>query len=62
MVQSGGLSVTVRADPRVTPLGRRLRRTKLDELPQLRDVLRSDMSFEGPRPEDPSYVALYTDE
>jgi lipopolysaccharide/colanic/teichoic acid biosynthesis glycosyltransferase len=62
MVPSGGSSVTVFADPRITPTGRAVRQLKLDELPQLFNVLRGDMSFVGPRPEDPSYVALYTDE
>jgi lipopolysaccharide/colanic/teichoic acid biosynthesis glycosyltransferase len=54
-----GPAVTYRDDPRVTKAGKFLRRTKLDELPQLINVLKGEMSLVGPRPEDPSYVAHY---
>ncbi|HUW95230.1 MAG TPA: sugar transferase [Anaerolineae bacterium] len=57
-----GPAVTYRDDPRITSAGRFLRGTKLDELPQLLNVLRGEMSLVGPRPEDPSYVEFYTPE
>ena len=56
-----GPQITVGSDPRITRAGGWLRNHKLDELPQLLDVLQGSMSLVGPRPEVPRYVALYPD-
>jgi lipopolysaccharide/colanic/teichoic acid biosynthesis glycosyltransferase len=56
-----GRSITVGQDPRITRIGGRLRDTKLDEIPQLLNVLMGEMSLVGPRPEVPRYVELYSE-
>jgi len=57
-----GKQITVGRDSRITPLGYYLRKFKLDELPQLFNVLKGEMSFVGPRPEVPKYVLLYNEQ
>jgi len=64
MVEAGplGPQVSGRADPRITPFGRWMREHRLDELPQLVNVLLGDLTFIGPRPEVPEFAASYTAE
>lgn len=59
---SGAVQITATNDSRITGAGHWLRRTKLDELPQLANVLMGQMSLVGPRPEVPRYVAMYPPE
>ena len=60
--ESLGKQLTVGADRRITKIGHILRKYKLDELPQLINVIRGDMSLVGPRPEVPYYMQFYNDE
>ena len=59
---SKGGMITFGKDPRITRVGRILRKTKIDELPQLINILRGEMSFVGPRPEVPRYVELFRED
>jgi len=59
---TGGTGVTVSGDARLTPLGRILERTKLDELPQLWNIIKGEMSFVGPRPETLRFAELFQGE
>jgi lipopolysaccharide/colanic/teichoic acid biosynthesis glycosyltransferase len=57
--ENNGPKVTIKDDKRITPLGQYLRKYKLDELPQLINVLSGEMSLVGPRPEVPKFAELY---
>jgi len=59
---SNGFPLTVGGDPRITRVGRLLRKTKIDELPQLFNVLKGEMTFVGPRPEVRQFVELFRDD
>lgn len=59
---NSGPAITQKSDPRITRVGKVLREIKVDEIPQLWNVILGDMSLVGPRPEDPRYVEKYDEE
>ena len=61
-IDTEGLKITVGKDPRITKIGSIIRKYKLDELPQLINIIKGEMSVVGPRPETPNYVELYSEE
>lgn len=61
-VNHGGSSVSVKGESRITPLGEKLRKYKIDEFPELWNVLKGDMSFVGPRPDMPELTKRLIDE
>ena len=60
--KAGGVTFKMKNDPRITWIGRFIRKTSIDELPQILNILRGEMSLVGPRPPVPREVALYTQE
>ena len=62
LLTQGGKLIVSKSDPRLTPVGRLLRTLHLDEMPQLLNVIKGDMSFVGPRPGQPAFEHLYTRE
>lgn len=62
IVDHGGSSISVKGEKRITPVGAFLRKLKIDELPELWNILIGDMSFVGPRPDMPDYAARLKDE
>ena len=62
IVDHNGNSISVKGESRITPLGAKLRKYKIDELPELWNVLIGDMSFVGPRPDVPGYADMLTGE
>ena len=59
---AGKPQLALKSDPRITPVGRVIRKLRIDELPQLFNVLKGDMSFVGPRPERPEFIKQYVED